>query len=254
MREVSRLAGGQGWFRFFEVRSTMFFDPIYLLYVSPALLLMMWAQMRIRSAYASGMKVPAGLSGAAAARHLLDDAGLFDVAVEETHGQLSDHYDPQTRVVRLSSEVYRGKSATSVGIAAHEVGHALQHASGYKPLMLRNAAVPAAQFGGSAFTILLIAGMMMHSRSLVVLGIAAFGASVVFQLINLPVEFDASNRAKKLLVQMGIVDDGAGSSAVRSVLNAAGWTYVAATLESVLTLVYYASAFLGGGSSDRDRD
>jgi Zn-dependent membrane protease YugP len=231
----------------------MFFNPTYLLFVSPALLLMMWAQFRIKSAYSRGMEVPSGLSGAAAARHLLDDAGLFDVPVEEIHGHLSDHYDPQTRVVRLSSEVYRGRSATSVGIAAHEVGHALQHATGYKPLMLRNAAVPAAQFGGTAFTILLIAGMM-HSKGMIVLGIVAFSASVVFQLINLPVEFDASNRAKRLLVEMGIVDDGDGSQAVRRVLNAAGWTYVAATLESVLTLAYYAMAFLGGGSSDRDRD
>ena len=232
----------------------MFFNPVYLLYVSPALLLMMWAQFRIRSAYSRGMEVPAGLSGAAAARHLLDDAGLFDVPVDETHGHLSDHYDPQTRVVRLSSEVFQGRTATSVGIAAHEVGHALQHATGYKPLMLRNAAVPAAQFGGTMFTILLIAGMMMHSQGMIVLGVIAFSASVVFQLINLPVEFDASNRAKRLLVEMGIVDEGNGSQAVRRVLNAAGWTYVAATLESVLTLAYYASAFLGGGSSNRDRD
>jgi Zn-dependent membrane protease YugP len=104
------------------------------------------------------------------------------------------------------------------------------------------------------FTILLIAGMMMHSQGMIVLGVIAFSASVVFQLINLPVEFDASNRAKRLLVEMGIVDEGNGSQAVRRVLNAAGWTYVAATLESVLTLAYYASAFLGGGSSNRDRD
>ena len=232
----------------------MFFNPTYLLFVSPALLLMMWAQWRIRSAYSQGMEEPAGLSGAATARHLLDDAGLFDVPVEETQGHLSDHYDPQTRVVRLSSEVFRGRTATSVGIAAHEVGHALQHATGYKPLMLRNAAVPAAQFGGSAFTILLLAGMMMNSKGMIVLGIVAFAASVVFQLINLPVEFDASNRAKRLLVEMGIVNESSGSQAVRRVLNAAGWTYVAATLESVLTLAYYAMAFLGGGSSQRDRD
>jgi len=229
----------------------MFFYNIkYLLWVSPAILLMMWAQWRIRAAYNRGMQVPAGLSGAAAARHILDNAGLTDVEIEETPGHLSDHYDPSTRVVRLSQEVYRGRTATAVGIAAHEVGHALQHAHRYAPLMLRSAAVPAAQFGSWAFFGFLLAGMFLSSPKLMILGVVCFGLTVVFQLINLPVEFDASARAKRILVEMGIVDDGEGSGAVRRVLNAAALTYVAATLESVLTLMYYASEFAGGRDSE----
>lgn len=230
------------------------FDPRYFLYLSPAIILMMWAQWRIRSAYARGMQIPAGLSGAAAARHILDEAGLHDVDVEETHGHLSDHYDPRARVVRLSSEVYRSASATAVGIAAHEVGHALQHAQGYLPLVVRNAAAPAAQFGPMAFMILFIIGMLLKSGPLIMLGLAFYAGLVVFQLVNLPVEFDASNRAKKLLVQMRIIDDRSdGSAAVRSVLGAAGWTYVAGTLESIMTLLYYISILTGGRSSNDDR-
>ena len=229
------------------------FDPRYFLYISPAILLMLWAQWRIRSTYARGMQVPAGLSGAAAARHILDEAGLYDVPVEETHGHLSDHYDPRERVVRLSSDVYHSATATAVGIAAHECGHALQHAKGYLPLIVRNAAVPAAQFGPMAFMILVIVGMLMSSGPLVMLGIACYAGLVAFQLVNLPVEFDASNRAKKLLVQLRIIDDQEGSQAVSKVLGAAGLTYVAATLESVLTLLYYISIFTGGRSSDDDR-
>ncbi|MCY2968913.1 MAG: zinc metallopeptidase [Planctomycetota bacterium] len=229
-----------------------FFNPYYMLYVSPAIILMLWAQWRIKSTYASGMNVRAGLTGAAAARHILDQAGLYDVAVEETHGHLSDHYDPSSRVVRLSSEVYHNASATAVGIAAHEVGHALQHAQGYLPLVLRNAAVPAAQFGPMAFMALIMIGMFLSSPKLIVVGLCCYGGLVVFQLVNLPVEFDASNRAKKLLVEMGIIDEGEGSKAVRKVLGAAGLTYVAATLESLLTLLYYASMLLGGGRSSND--
>ncbi|RPI86886.1 MAG: zinc metallopeptidase [Planctomycetaceae bacterium] len=232
----------------------MFFDPRYFLYISPAIVLMLWAQWRIRSAYARGMQVPAGLSGAAAARHILDAGGLFDVAVEETHGHLSDHYDPKERVVRLSSDVYHNASATSVGIAAHEVGHALQHSQGYLPLVVRNAAVPAAQFGPMGFMILVVIGMLLQSGPLIMLGLAFYAGLVVFQLVNLPVEFDASRRAKRLLVQMNIIDDHSeGSAAVSKVLGAAGWTYVAGTLESILTLLYYVSIFTGGRSSDDDR-
>ena len=147
-----------------------------------------------------GMQVTAKLSGAAAARYILDEAGCQDVAIEETPGTLSDHYDPRQRVLRLSSEVYNGRTATSVGIAAHESGHALQHAQNYLPLILRNAAVPAATFGGAAFSILLIVGIILASFmhmgplgfKIILLGIVLYGAVLVFQVINLPVEFDAS--------------------------------------------------------------
>lgn len=221
-----------------------YFDPLYLLYAAPAMLLMAWAQWKVRSSFAAGMKVSAPLSGAAAARHILDTNGLHDVEVEQTSGFLSDHYDPGARVLRLSPDVYNTRSAAAVGIAAHEAGHALQHAHSYLPLIVRNAAVPAAQFGPIAFFVLLVAGMFIHP-SLIWAGIACYGAVLVFQLVNLPVEFDASNRAKLLLTDMGIVDSN-GAAAVRSVLNAAAWTYVAATLQTLMTILYYIMRFTGG--------
>ncbi len=223
----------------------MIFDPMYFLYISPALILMMWAQFRIKSTYAQAMKVDAQLTGAAAARHLLDISGCSDVGIEQVQGHLSDHYDPGARVLRLSPEVYNSRSAAAVGIAAHEAGHALQHARNYAPLVIRNAAVPAAQFGTNASFLLIIGGAIFSMKGLILFGIAAFACVVFFQLVNLPVEFDASNRAKAMLTEHGIVD-GEGAVAVRKVLNAAGWTYVAATLQSVLTLMYYIMRFAGG--------
>ena len=222
----------------------MFFNPLYFLFAAPAILLMLWAQWRVKSAYQHGMQVAAPLSGAAAARYILDNSGCHEVGVEEAQGWLSDHYDPSSRVLRLSPEVYSSHTATAVGIAAHEAGHAIQHAAHYAPLIVRNAAVPAAQFGGTAFSILLILGVVMGSPKLIIIGIAAFSLTCLFQIVNLPVEFDASNRAKRLLGQLNIVDQ-EGAIAVRSVLNAAGWTYVAATLQSVLTLAYYLIRFSG---------
>jgi Zn-dependent membrane protease YugP len=223
-------------------------DPMYWLFLAPAMLLMLWAQMRVKSTFHKGMQVPAPLSGAAAARHILDSAGVTDVAVEETHGFLSDHYDPIHRVLRLSPEVYRTRSAAAVGIAAHEAGHALQHAHNDAPLMVRNAAVPAARFGPVASIILLMLGFFMQSQGLIWLGIFAFGGVLLFQVINLPVEFNASTRAKQQLNELGIVD-AEGAAAVRSVLNAAAWTYVAATLQTLLTIAYYIMRF-GGGRRD----
>ena len=216
----------------------------YFLFIAPAIILMIWAQARVHSAFSQGMRMPAELSGAAAARYILDSAGLHDVGVEETHGKLSDHYDPRHRVLRLSRDVYHNRSATSVGIAAHEAGHALQHAHNYAPLVVRNIAVPAARFGPTAFVILVIFGALF-SPFLIILGLLAYAGLVVFQLVNLPVEFDASNRAKRILSEYNIVDE-QGAIAVRNVLNAAGWTYVAATLQTLLTLAYYAMFFLGG--------
>jgi Zn-dependent membrane protease YugP len=221
-----------------------FFDPIYFLFLSPAILLMLWAQSRINSAYRKGMQIPAPLSGAAAAQHILDVSGVEDVSVEMTRGHLSDHYDPIHKVLRLSPEVYNSRSASAVGIAAHEAGHALQHAHAWLPLQIRNAAVPAARFGPVAFFILLLLGMFLQSPQLIILGITAYAGVFFFQLVNLPVEFDASNRAKRLLGELGIVDQ-QGAAAVRSVLNAAAWTYVAATLQTLLTVLYYIIRFTG---------
>lgn len=215
----------------------MFFDPKYFLYIAPAFLLAMWAQMKIRSTYAVAQRMPAPLSGAAAARRVLDSAGLGDVEIEMIPGQLSDHYDPSHRVLRLSNEVYQSRSLAAVGIAAHEAGHALQHAFGYAPLAIRNAAVPAANFGSGFSMILFMIGLMANWHALVWTGIILFGCVVFFQVVNLPVEFNASTRAKEQLVALGIIDQ-EGLVYVRKVLDAAAWTYVAATLQSLLTLLY----------------
>ncbi len=227
----------------------MFFDPIYLLFVSPALLLGMWAQFRIRSTYAAASRAPASLSGAAAARHILDSAGLQSVDIEQVPGHLSDHYDPRDKVLRLSAEVYQSRSLAAVGIAAHEAGHALQDADQYAPLVVRNAAVPAASFGSSGGLLLLMLGMIMRAEPIIWLGIGLFACVVVFQLVNLPVEFNASNRAKALLVSHGIVHE-QEMPFVNKVLNAAALTYVAATLQAIMTLVYYLMIVTGGRRDD----
>lgn len=226
-----------------------FFDPMYFLFIAPAVLLAMYAQWWIRSAYGKAMQIPARLSGAAAAQHILDSAGLHDVGIEMTGGTLSDHYDPRAKVLRLSRDVYESRSAAAVGIAAHEAGHALQDAKNYLPLVVRNAAVPAAQWGPIGFMILVIAGMLFRSPELIYAGIACFGAVAVFQIVNLPVEFDASFRAKRLLNEHGIVDVQA-AGAVNNVLNAAALTYVAATLQTILVLLYYIFRLTGGMRND----
>lgn len=216
----------------------MYFDPLYLVFIGPAVLLALWAQFRVRATYAAARQVAAPLSGAAAARHILDSAGLQDVAIEQVAGELSDHYDPRYKVLRLSSDVYQTRSMAAVGIAAHEAGHALQHAVAYAPLMVRNVAVPAANFGSGVGFLFIMIGIMLHMASLLYLGLFFFSAVVVFQLVNLPVEFDASRRAKAQLASLGIVSaDEMGY--VRAVLNAAAWTYVAATLQAIMTLLYY---------------
>ena len=220
------------------------FDFTYFVYIAPALLLMLWAQMRVKSTFTAAQKVATPLSGAAAARHILDSAGLHNVAIEQVPGQLSDHYDPRAKVLRLSQDVYGSRSTAAVGIAAHEAGHALQDAHNYLPLVIRNAAVPAATFGGNMSMIMIIAGALLSAPKLIVVGIVAFSFVVFFQLVNLPVEFDASNRAKRLLVEHGIVDTG-DMVYVNRVLNGAAWTYVAGTLQAVMTLLYYIMRFSG---------
>jgi hypothetical protein len=220
----------------------MFFDPYYLLAIAPALLLAFWANMRVKSAYAAAQRQPAPFSGAAAARHILDSAGLGDVAVEAVGGMLTDHYDPRDKVLRLSQEVYSSRSLAAVGIAAHESGHAIQDARAYAPLVVRNAVVPVAGFGSNASFILLIAGLLVQSLALVWIGIGLFSAVVFFQLVNLPVEFDASARAKAQLAGLGIVSP-QEMVYVDRVLNAAAWTYVAATLQAVMTLLYLITRF-----------
>jgi Zn-dependent membrane protease YugP len=228
-----------------------FFDPMYFVFIAPALILALYAQWKVRSAFHSMSEVGARMSGFEAARRILDANGLHDVPIEQVPGEMSDHYDPSSKVVRLSPSVYRGNSMASVGIAAHEVGHAIQDAQRYAPLVIRNLAVPAANFGGSFAMILLMIGIGMVGaggptalgKGIFLAGIVGFGATVFFQLINLPVEFDASARAKTELVNMGIVSS-VELPYVRKVLNAAALTYVAATLQAVLILAYYIFRFL----------
>ncbi len=224
----------------------MFFDPQYFLIVGPAFLLAMWASWRVKSTFAQANQIPANLSGAAAARHILDSAGLQDVDIELTPGELSDHYDPRHNVLRLSQAVYQGRTQAAVGIAAHEAGHAIQKARGYAPLVIRNAAVPVASFGSNSSLLMIIGGAMFSFQPLIMLGLLLFGAVVFFQLVNLPVEFDASARAKHQLIELGIVPQ-EQMQYVNRVLNAAAMTYVAATLQAVLTLLYLVMRF-----GDRD--
>jgi hypothetical protein len=233
-----------------EIGQMFYFDPMYLVFVAPAFLLGLWAQFRIKSTYAAAQQIPARLSGAAAARHVLDSAGLTGVGIEQVPGHLSDHYDPREKVLRLSPEVYASRSLAAVGIAAHEAGHAIQDAKRYAPLVVRNAAVPIAGFGTNIGMILLAIGAILSvqgaaiGHTLLIAGIVLFGGVVFFQLVNLPVEFDASNRAKAQLVQLGVVPQ-EEMHYVNRVLNAAALTYVAATLQAVLTLLYYLSLAMG---------
>lgn len=227
-----------------------YFDPNYMLAIAPAILLAMWAQWRVQASFAAASREPAPLTGAAAARHILDSAGATDVEIEAMPGHLTDHYDPRTKVLRLSQGVYGDRSLAAVGIAAHEAGHALQDAQGYSLMTIRNAAVGVANIGSGFGLFVFMIGLGLALKPIAWLGIALFAGTVFFQLVNLPVELDASNRAKAQLVDLGIVP-AADMPAVNRVLNAAAWTYVAGTLQSILTLLYYAS-YLSGGSSDSE--
>jgi len=222
----------------------MYFDTKYLLFVAPALLLALWAQYRIKTTYAVADQMPAPLSGASAARHILDSAGLHDVSVEQIPGHLTDHYDPREKVLRLSPDIYQRSSLAAVGIAAHEAGHALQDAKHYAPLVIRNLVVPVATFGSNAGVWLCFAGMAFHMQFLLLAGIVLFSGMVFFQLINLPVEFNASSRAKAQLVELGIVQPNERTY-IDKVLGAAALTYVAGTLQSVMVLLYYVSRLNG---------
>ncbi len=217
----------------------------YLLFVGPAFVLGLLAQIWVKSAYASAQRQPAPLSGAAAARHILNSAGLDHINIEPIPGRLSDHYDPRHKVLRLSQEVYQSRSLAAVGIAAHEAGHAIQHAEAYAPLVIRNAAVPLAGFGSGAGIWLLIGGAILQNPAVILAGILLFSCVVFFQLVNLPVEFNASRRAKDHLAQLGVVNS-QEMSYVSSVLRAAALTYLAATLQAVMTLLYYLMIFTGG--------
>jgi hypothetical protein len=233
------------------------FDPKYFLIVGPAMLLALWAQWRVKSAYAWASRLPArcGMSGAEIAQRILNSHGIADVSIEPTRNFLGDHYDPRHRALRLSPEVYHGRSLSALGIAAHEVGHAIQDARHYAPLKIRNGLVPMASIGSNISVGLIFVGLMLSAASkslgggLAIGGLVLFGATVVFQLVNLPVEYNASSRAKSILLQEGIITRDE-LPVVNRVLGAAALTYVAATLTAVLTMLYYAMLVMGNRRRD----
>jgi hypothetical protein len=237
----------------------MFFDPMYLVFLAPAMLLAIWAQFKVKSAYAVASRVPSrsGYSGCDVARVVMESAGVFGVDIEEVGGYLSDHYDPRHRVLRLSPEVFHGRSLAAAGIAAHEAGHAIQHGHGFAPLALRNGLVPLASVGGNLSMILIMIGLLIGGASsilgknMLLAGIALFSLTVLFQLINLPVEFNASSRAREALLSNGLVN-AHEDQVVKKVLSAAAMTYVAATITAILTLLYYLfrAGLLGGRRDD----
>ncbi len=224
----------------------MFFDPMYFVFMLPGLLFMLWAQSKVKGNYAkySKVRVQNGMTGAQAARALLDNNGLYNVPVEVVPGELTDHYDPRKRVLRLSQGVFNVPSVAAVGIAAHEAGHAIQHAKAYAPLQVRTAIVPVVGIGSNVGFGILFLGFIMQSFNLALIGVLLFALTTVFALITLPVEFDASRRAKESLRNMGLVDVGEGQG-VAKVLDAAAWTYIAGFAASLLTLLYYVSLLTG---------
>jgi uncharacterized protein len=218
----------------------VFFDPLYLIMMAPAIILVLFAQYRVKSTFDKFSKVRShgGLTGAQVAAEILRANNIYDVEVERVPGQLSDHYDPRSKVLRLSDSVYGNSSVASIGVAAHEVGHAIQHARGYAPLQLRSAIVPVASFGSNFGPWMLIAGVMIGITQLAWAGVLVFAAGTVFALVTLPVEFNASSRAMAQLSNLGIFDRTEYDQG-RKVLNAAALTYVAGFAAAFLQLLYY---------------
>ena len=201
-----------------------------------------WAQHRVKSTFARNLEVPVanGMTGAQVARRVLDANGLNDVPVEETPGSLSDHYDPRSRSVHLSEPVYRGVSVASTAVGAHEVGHAIQHEQAYAAFRVRSAMFPAVQFASNIWFLFLLGGLFLNILGFVYVAIALYSVAVLFQIVTLPVEFDASRRAKQQLHDLGLVAS-TEAAGVQSTLKAAAWTYVAAALAAVAVLLYYLS-------------
>ncbi len=223
-----------------------FYNPYYLLFMLPGLLLMMLAQWYVKSTYGKWSRVPLrqGWTGAEVAAYLARRAGL-SVRIEMVRGWLSDHYDPRTRTLRLSPEVYHGRTVAAAAVAAHELGHAVQHAQNYLPLHLRTAMVPAVNIGSYLGWIFILIGLMLRLTELAWLGVIIFSGGALFALVTLPVEFNASARAKKLLQTTGIISHPEEAKGVQQVLTAAALTYVAALVVALLQLLYYVSLVLG---------
>ena len=232
----------------------MGFDPLYFLFALPGLALALFASLFVRSRFAHYSKIPSarGLSGAEAAQIMLSRAGVREVSIEMTHGFLSDHYDPTSRTLRLSPDVYSSTSLAAIGVACHEAGHALQHAKGYALLGLRSALVPATNIGSTLSYVVIMIGFLLQRPQFILMGALLFSLVVLFALVTLPVEWDASARAKQHMVMSGIVSPGQERDAGR-VLNAAFLTYLAAAISSLLTLLYYLmKAGVIGGNRNRD--
>lgn len=214
---------------------------LYFLFLIPGLLLGIWAQIKLHHAYGkySKVSVDSGMTGAQAARRILDNAGLRDMPVEEVPGHLSDHYDPTKRALFLSSDNFHGQSVAAVGVAAHEAGHALQHQAAYGLFQMRMAMVPVTNIASTAYAGILFLGWFMHLLPIALwIIIATFSVITLFQLVTLPVEYDASRRAKEQLFRLGLVHE-QERAGVSKVLDAAALTYVAALVSSILTLLYY---------------
>jgi Zn-dependent membrane protease YugP len=227
----------------------MIFDPIYFVFIAPALLLSLWASFKTKANFKKYSRVPvaSGLTGAQAAQRLLDGAGVRDVTVTRTRGMLSDHYNPVKKTLALSEGVHDSRSVAAVGVACHEAGHAIQHARAYKPMWLRSALVPTANIGSGLGYFVMFFGLLLGSANMVVVGAALFSMVLLFQVVTLPVEFNASSRAKALVLEHGIVTTHERRG-VDKVLNAAALTYVAAAVSTLLTLLYFLmrAGLLGG--------
>lgn len=224
-----------------------FYDPRYLLFMAPAFILMMLVQWYVQSAYSRWSRVAARsrLSGAEAAQRLMRTAGLYDIQLQGVRGHMTDHYDPQRKVLRLSEGVYASNSVAALAIAAHELGHAMQDHEDYLPLRLRAALVPAVNIGSYLGWILIIIGLLLNFVQIAWLGVAVFSGGALFALATLPVELNASARARRLLVDSGIIVGQDEMRGVDNVLNAAALTYVAALVTAVLQLLYWVTLVLG---------
>ena len=228
----------------------LFLDPLYILLIFPGLALSLWATFRVKSAFGRWSRVPvsSGVTGAEAAAWLLRQAGVEGVRIERVGGMLTDHYDPVHRVLRLSPDVYSGRSVAAVAVACHEAGHAIQHARAYLPLHLRSWLVPATQFATNTGYIVMLLGFLLHFFPMILWGaLLTFGLTLVFQLVTLPVEFDASRRAKELALRYGLVQSPGERKGMEDMLSAAALTYVAAAVTTLLTLGYYLLRFGGMG-------
>ena len=230
----------------------MFFDPMYLVFAVPGMLLALYASFMTKSTFKKYSEIgsQAGYTGSQAAHRMLVAAGVNDVTIEQVGGFLSDHYDPTNKTLRLSPDVYGSRSLSAIGVACHEAGHAIQHAQGYAWLGMRSAMVPATNISTWLSYIVITLGMVMQSQSFILLGALIFSAAVLFSVVTLPVEWDASRRAKEQMVMGGVVTRAEAADAGR-VLNAAFLTYVAAAVSSLLTLAYYLMR-AGGFGNNRD--